>query len=210
MMIPICVMKSVVGGHFVPFFVKYIKLKCPSRLQRLPSRLRQAGAGSSSMRSYSMKKQIKLRVNGVEYDVSIKPQWTLLDVLRDEVGLMGTKKGCDKGACGACTVIMNGEAILSCLVLAIQCQGKDILTIEGLVQDGKLDSLQDAFVKHGAIQCGFCTPGMIMASRALLQKTPHPSEEEIKRGLSGNLCRCTGYTKIIAAVQKASTTEGHQ
>jgi carbon-monoxide dehydrogenase small subunit len=105
---------------------------------------------------------------------------------------------------------MNGEAILSCLVLAIQCQGKDILTIEGLAQDGKLDPLQDGFVKYGAIQCGFCTPGMIMASRALLNRIPHPSEEEIKRGLSGNMCRCTGYTKIIAAVQKASTTEEHR
>ena len=154
-----------------------------------------------------MKKQIKLKVNCLEYEVLIKPHWTLLDVLRNEIGLMGTKKGCDKGECGACTVIMNGEAILSCLVLAIQCQGKNILTIEGLAQDGKLDSLQDAFVKYGAIQCGFCTPGMIMASRALLNKITHPSEEEIKRGLSGNLCRCTGYTKIIAAVQKASTTE---
>jgi carbon-monoxide dehydrogenase small subunit len=157
-----------------------------------------------------MKKQIKLKVNDVEYDVLIKPHWTLLDVLRNEIGLMGTKKGCDRGECGACTVIMNGEAILSCLVLAIQCQGKDILTIEGLSQNGKLDPLQDAFVKYGAIQCGFCTPGMIMASRALLNKTPHPSEEEIKRGLSGNLCRCTGYVKIIAAVQKASTTEGRR
>jgi len=146
-----------------------------------------------------MKKQIKLEVNGFEYDVLIKPHWTLLDVLRDEIGLMGTKKGCDRGECGACTVIMNGEAILSCLVLAIQCQGKEILTIEGLAQHGKLDPLQDAFVKHGAVQCGFCTPGMIMASRALLNETPHASEEEIKRGLSGNLCRCTGYAKIIAA-----------
>ena len=155
-----------------------------------------------------MKKQIKLKVNGFEYDVWINPQWTLLDVLRDELGLTGTKKGCDRGECGACTVIMNGGAILSCLVLAIQCQGKDILTIEGLAQDGKLDPLQDAFVKQGAIQCGFCTPGMIMASRAFLNKNPRPSEEEIKRELSGNLCRCTGYTKIIAAVQKASTTEG--
>jgi carbon-monoxide dehydrogenase small subunit len=157
-----------------------------------------------------MKKQIKLKVNGIEYSVLIKPRWTLLDVLRDEIGLMGTKKGCDKGECGACTVIMNGEIFLSCLVLAIQCQGKEILTIEGLAQHGKLDPLQDAFVKYGAIQCGFCTPGMIMASRALLNKTPHPSEEEIKRGLSGNLCRCTGYVKIIAAVQKASTTEGRR
>lgn len=157
-----------------------------------------------------MKKQIKLKVNSVEYEVFTKPHWTLLDVLRDELGLMGTKKGCDRGECGACTVIMNGEAILSCLILAVQCQGKDILTIEGLVQDGKLDPLQDAFVKLGAIQCGFCTPGMIMASRALLQKIPHPCEEEIKRGLSGNLCRCTGYTKIIAAVQKASTMESER
>jgi carbon-monoxide dehydrogenase small subunit len=204
-------MKSVVGGHFVPFFVKYIKLKSPSRLQGLTARTFVPPAvgrsGSSSTRSCSMKKQIKLKVNGVEYEVLIKPHWTLLDVLRNEIGLMGTKKGCDKGECGACTVIMNGEAVLSCLVLATQCQGKDILTIEGLAQGGKLDPLQDAFVKYGAIQCGFCTPGMIMASRALLNKTPHPSEEEIKRGLSGNLCRCTGYTKIIAAVQKASTTE---
>jgi carbon-monoxide dehydrogenase small subunit len=163
-----------------------------------------------TIRSYSMKKQIKLEVNGFEYYALIKPHWTLLDVLRDEIGLIGTKKGCGRGECGACAVIMNGEAILSCLVLAIQCQGKGILTIEGLAQDGKLDPLQDAFVKYGAIQCGFCTPGMIMASRALLNKTPHPSEEEIKRGLSGNLCRCTGYTKIIAAVQKASTTGGRR
>lgn len=154
-----------------------------------------------------MKKQIRIRINGFEYYVLIKPHWTLLDVLRDEIGLMGTKKGCDKGECGACTVIMNGEAILSCLVLAIQCQGKEVLTIEGLAQDGKLDPLQDAFVKQGAIQCGFCTPGMIMASRALLNKTPHPSEEEIKRGVSGNLCRCTGYVKIIEAVKNASTME---
>ena len=157
-----------------------------------------------------MKKQIKLKVNGVECEMWIKPHWTLLDVLREEIGLVGTKKGCDKGECGACTVIMDGEAILSCLVLAIQCQGKEISTIEGLAQDGNLDPLQEAFVRQGAIQCGFCTPGMIMASRALLNKNPHPSEEEIKRGLSGNLCRCTGYTKMIAAVQKASTTEGQR
>ncbi len=157
-----------------------------------------------------MKKQIKLKVNGVEYEVWIKPHWTLLDVLREEIGLVGTKKGCDKGECGACTVLMDGEAILSCLVLAIQCQRKEVSTIEGLVEDGNLDPLQEAFVSQGAIQCGFCTPGMIMASRALLNRSPHPSEEEIKRGLSGNLCRCTGYTKIIAAVQKASTTEGQR
>lgn len=154
-----------------------------------------------------MKKEIKLKVNGFEYDLSVKPHWTLLDVLREQLGLTGTKKGCEKGECGACTVIMNGAAILSCLVLATQAQGKDILTIEGLSKDGKLDPLQGAFVKYGAIQCGFCTPGMIMTSRALLNKTPQPTEEEIKRGLSGNLCRCTGYVKIIEAVKNASAME---
>jgi len=154
-----------------------------------------------------MKKEIRLRVNGFEYDVLVMPHWTLLDVLREEIGLTGTKKGCDKGECGACTVIINGQAILSCMVLAIQAQGKDILTIEGLSRGGKLDAVQDAFVKYGAIQCGFCTPGMIMTSRALLNKNPRPSEEEIKKALSGNLCRCTGYMKIIEAVKNASITE---
>lgn len=156
-----------------------------------------------------MKKQIKLKVNGFEYDVLVEPHWTLLDVLRKELGLTGTKKGCEKGECGVCTVIINGEAILSCLILAIQAQGKEITTIEGLSRGEKLDPLQDAFVKFGAIQCGFCIPGMIMSSRALLNKIPHPSKEEIKKGLSGNLCRCTGYVKIIAAVEKASTAEVH-
>ena len=154
-----------------------------------------------------MKKQIRLKINGFEYEVSIKPHWTLLDVLREELGLTGTKKGCEKGECGACTVIMNGEAILSCITLAVQAHGKSILTIEGLFQGKKLDPVQEAFVKYGAIQCGFCTPGMIMTARALLNKIPHPSKEEIKKGLSGNLCRCTGYVKIIEAVQKASTEE---
>lgn len=151
-----------------------------------------------------MKRQVRLHVNGFEYDLLIKPHWTLVDVLRDELGLTGTKKGCGKGQCGACTVIMDGEAILSCLVLAVGAQGKSILTIESLAREGKLDSLQDAFVKYGAVQCGYCTPGMIMTSRAFLVKNPHPMEAEIKRALSGNLCRCTGYVKIIEAVQKAS------
>jgi carbon-monoxide dehydrogenase small subunit len=157
-----------------------------------------------------MKKQIRLRVNGFEYDVLVMPHWTLLDVLREEIGLTGTKKGCDKGECGACTVIISGQAILSCMVLAIQAQGKEILTIEGLSRGGKLDAVQDAFVKYGAIQCGFCTPGMIMTSRALLNKNPHPSEEEIKKALSGNLCRCTGYMKILEAVRNASIAETHR
>jgi carbon-monoxide dehydrogenase small subunit len=143
-------------------------------------------------------------VNGFAYDLLIRPQWTLADVLRDELGLTGTKKGCGKGECGACTVIVDGGAILSCLVLAIQMQGKRILTIEGLSQEGRLDALQDAFVQYGAIQCGYCTPGMIMTASALLSKNSRPSEEEIKKALSGNLCRCTGYVKIIEAVKKAS------
>jgi carbon-monoxide dehydrogenase small subunit len=143
-------------------------------------------------------------VNGFAYDLLIRPQWTLVDVLRDELGLTGTKKGCGKGECGACTVIVDGEAILSCLVLAIQMQGKRILTIEGLSQEGRLDALQDAFVQYGAIQCGYCTPGMIMTASALLSKNSRPSEEEIKKALSGNLCRCTGYVKIIEAVKKTS------
>ncbi len=157
-----------------------------------------------------MKKQIRLRVIGIDHDVMVKPHQTLLDVLRDELGLVGTKKGCDKGECGACTIMMDGEAVLSCLVLAIQAQGKEILTIEGLAKDGELDPVQEGFVKCGAIQCGYCTPGMIMSARALLNKIPHPSEEEIKLELSGNLCRCTGYVKIIEAVKSASTMEAGQ
>jgi carbon-monoxide dehydrogenase small subunit len=151
--------------------------------------------------------QIRLQVNGFEYDLLIKPHWTLVDVLRDELGLTGTKKGCGKGECGACTVIVDGEAILSCLFLAVRAQGKRILTIEGLAREGKLDFLQEAFVQYGAIQCGYCTPGMIMTSSAFLSKNPLPSEEEIKKALSGNLCRCTGYVKIIEAVKNASIDE---
>ncbi len=154
-----------------------------------------------------MKKPIQLLVNGFEYDVLVKPHWTLLHVLREVIGLTGTKEGCGKGECGACTVIMDGEAVLSCLVLAVQARGKPIVTIEGLARDGKIDPIQDAFVKYGAIQCGFCTPGMIMTSKAFLGKNPHPAEEEIKKALSGNLCRCTGYVKIIEAVKNAEPTE---
>ena len=154
-----------------------------------------------------LKREIWIQVNGFRYDLLVRPHWTLLDVLRDEIGLTGTKASCGKGECGACTVIMEGVAILSCLTLAIRAHGKSILTIEGLAKEGKLDPLQDAFVQYGAIQCGFCSPGMIMASRALLDKNPHPTEDEIKRALSGNFCRCTGYVKIIEAVRQASVAE---
>ena len=157
-----------------------------------------------------MKEQIRLQVNGFEYELLIRPHWTLADVLRDELGLTGTKKGCGKGECGACTVIIDGKAVLSCLTLAIRTQGKRIVTIEGLAQQGKLDALQDAFVQYGAIQCGYCTPGMIMTARALLSKNPAPSEAEIKNVLSGNLCRCTGYVKIIEAVKNASINESRK
>lgn len=157
-----------------------------------------------------MTTNIRLLVNGFEYDLLIKPHWTLIDVLREEIGLTGTKNGCGKGECGACTVIMNGEAVLACLTLAIQAQGKSIQTIEGLSQEGTLDSLQNAFVKYGAIQCGYCTPGMILTSKALLRKNPHPTEEEIQKALSGNLCRCTGYVKIIEAVRNASMAEARK
>ena len=131
---------------------------------------------------------------------------TLLDFLREELGMKGTKKGCDSGQCGACTVIMDGKPINACLVLATQADGKEILTIEGLSSGKRLHPLQEAFAEEGAVQCGFCTPGMILSAKALLDDKKDPSEEEIREALSGNLCRCTGYVKIIKAVQKAATT----
>ncbi len=149
-------------------------------------------------------REITLRVNRQDFKVVVEDHWTLLDVLRNVIGYTGTKKGCDKGECGACTVIMEGRAVQSCLVLAVQARGKELTTIEGLAQDGKLDPIQSAFHETGAIQCGFCTPGMVITSKALLSRNSNPSVEEIKRELSGNLCRCTGYVKIIEAVRKAS------
>ena len=151
-----------------------------------------------------MKQLIELTVNGEKYEVAIATQRTLLEVLREDLGLTGAKKACDTGDCGACTVIMDGKAVLSCLILALEAQGKDILTIEGLVKDGQLHPLQAAFVKHGAIQCGFCTPGMILSAKALLSENPKPTEEEVRKGIAGNLCRCTGYVKIVEAILAAS------
>ena len=129
---------------------------------------------------------------------------TLLDFLREDLGLKGTKRGCDSGQCGACTIIMDGKTVNACLILAIQADGKEILTIEGLSSGGRLHPLQEAFVEEGAVQCGFCTPGMILSAKALLDEKKDPSGEEIREALSGNLCRCTGYVKIIKAVQKAA------
>ena len=154
-----------------------------------------------------MKQIIELKVNGNRYDVMVSPQDLLADVLRKKLGFTGTKKGCGEGDCGTCTVIVDGSPLLSCITLAMACQGKEIVTIEGLETGGQLHPLQQAFVDHGAVQCGFCTPGMILSAKALLDKIPNPSREEIKRGLSGNLCRCTGYTKIVEAVEAVTARQ---
>jgi carbon-monoxide dehydrogenase small subunit len=151
-----------------------------------------------------MKQLTKLRINGVTYEVTIEPRRTLLEVLRDNLGLTGAKKACDTGDCGACTVLMDGKPVASCLVLAVEAQEKDIITIEGLAKDGQPHPIQQAFVDHGAIQCGFCTPGMILSAKALLDKNPKPTEDEVKDAIVGNLCRCTGYAKIIEAILAAS------
>ena len=147
-----------------------------------------------------MKQLIELKVNGESYEAAVDSHRTLLEVLRENLGLTGAKEGCDLGACGACTVLIDGKAVLSCLTLAVDSQKKEITTIEGLAKEGKLHPLQQNFVNHGAIQCGFCTPGMILSAKAMLDKSPKPTEAEVKRGISGNLCRCTGYTKIIEAI----------
>lgn len=147
---------------------------------------------------------LRMRVNGRAIEVFADPTWTLLRVLREELRLTGTKKGCGQGDCGVCTVVLNGRAVNACLVLALQAEGKEIETIEGLGSPEKLHPLQASFIKHGAVQCGFCTPGMLMSAAAVLRKNPHPDEAEIKRGISGNLCRCTGYVKIIKAIQSVT------
>lgn len=147
---------------------------------------------------------IEFKVNGTEYRIDTDPGKRLLDVLREDLGFTGTKEGCGEGECGACTVIADGLAVNSCLMLAGQVNGKEIITVEGLEKDGELDRLQKAFISNGAVQCGYCTPGMLMSCKALLMKNPHPSEEEIRIAIAGNLCRCTGYTKIVAAVKEVS------
>ncbi|MEW6265106.1 MAG: (2Fe-2S)-binding protein [Thermodesulfobacteriota bacterium] len=150
------------------------------------------------------KVKLSFKVNGRPVEVMVKPTWTLLRVLREELRLTGTKKGCEQGDCGACTVILDGQAVDSCLVLSLQAEGKEVETVEGLGTAAKLSRLQESFLEHGAVQCGFCTPGMLMSATALLRRNSRPSLEEIKVGLSGNLCRCTGYAKIIKAVKAAS------
>ena len=144
--------------------------------------------------------ELAFTVNGEPVRLRVAPLASLLDVLRDDLELTGTKYGCGEGECGACSVLLDGKVVNSCLVLALECEGAEVLTIEGLAAGGELHPIQQAFVDHGAVQCGFCTPGMVMATYALLEANPSPTEEAIKRALEGNLCRCTGYRKIIDAV----------
>ncbi len=150
-----------------------------------------------------MKRELHITVNGDAYDLLVDVRRTLLDVLRDDLGLTGTKNGCSEGECGACTVLLDGEPVSSCLVLAHEVDGQEVVTIEGLARGDELHPVQRAFVEAGAIQCGFCTPGMIMSTKALLDRNPDPSHEDIREGLKGNLCRCTGYVKIVDAVEMA-------
>lgn len=151
--------------------------------------------------------QVSFVINGESHTVSVPPITRLLDVLRQELKLTGTKEGCGEGECGACSVLLNGELVNSCLIPVLQAQDTEIQTIEGLSLDGTMHPVQACFLQHGGAQCGICTPGMIMASIHLLRKCPHPTMEQIREGLAGNLCRCTGYQKIFEAVQKASTME---
>jgi carbon-monoxide dehydrogenase small subunit len=154
--------------------------------------------------------RITFRVNGREASVNVHPLTRLLDILREELGLTGTKEGCGEGECGACAVLMNGELVNSCLVPAAHVRGAEIRTIEGIAHDGQPDAVQEAMLEYGGAQCGICTPGMVMAAVSLLERRPEPTDEEIREGLAGNLCRCTGYVKIVEAVRAASRGELQQ
>jgi len=147
-------------------------------------------------------RSVKLNVNGSDVELVVTDNETILDVVRGRLGLTGTKEGCGTGECGACTILVNGEAVLACLSLAVDMEGKRVVTIEGLAEGGQMTDLQKAFIDHGAVQCGFCSPGMILSATALLARNPAPSRKEIQKALEGNLCRCTGYNKIVAAVEK--------
>lgn len=151
-----------------------------------------------------MNEAVSLRINGRRYDLKLGPYALLSDVLREELGLKGTKRGCDFGGCGACTVLMDGQAIYSCMMPAREAEGHEITTIEGLAVDGKLTGVQQSFVKNMGFQCGYCTPGIIMSATALLRRNPHPSDDDIREALAGNLCRCTGYTSIFKSIKEAT------
>ena len=147
---------------------------------------------------------VTFTVNGDSQEMLVQPWTSLLDALRDELDLTGTKEGCGNGNCGACTIMLDGLAINSCCMLAVEVEGQEVVTVEGLATDGVLDPLQEAFITHGALQCGFCTPGFLVSSRAFLNKNPHPTEGEIRLAIAGNLCRCTGYDKIVRAIQSVA------
>lgn len=146
-------------------------------------------------------------VNEEQHELAVEPQSTLLEVLRTQLGLTGTKESCGQGECGVCTVLLDGAPVLACLTLALDCEGRHVITIEGLAADGRITPVQQAFLDVGAIQCGFCTPGMVLSTTALLRETPHPTPAEIGKALEGNLCRCTGYNKIVDAVQRAAAED---
>ncbi len=150
---------------------------------------------------------VRLTVNGEEHAALVKANTTLLDLLREEFDYTGTKKGCELGDCGACTVLVDDKPVTSCIVLATEADGRSITTIEGLERDGKLDRLQEEFIKHTAVQCGYCSPGMILSGKALLMRNPHPTEREVREAIAGNLCRCTGYVRIVKAILAASETQ---
>jgi carbon-monoxide dehydrogenase small subunit len=151
------------------------------------------------------KREIELCINGRGHALEVKVNRTLLDVLRDDLGLTGTKEGCSAGDCGACTVLLDGKPVNSCLVLAVEAQGREVTTVEGLGQGEQLDPLQEAFIQEGAVQCGFCSPGMLLTAKGLVAENPHPSEEEVRKAIAGNLCRCTGYVRIVRAILKSAS-----
>jgi aerobic carbon-monoxide dehydrogenase small subunit len=151
-----------------------------------------------------VKRLLSLTVNGQKHEVAIESRQSLLQVLREELHLTGTKEGCSEGECGACTVILDGKTVDSCLIFGLEAQGRDVLTIEGLATSGTLHPVQQAFADYGGVQCGFCTPGMILAAKAVLEHNPNPTDEEIRWGIAGNLCRCTGYVKIVEAIKAAA------
>ena len=150
------------------------------------------------------KVRMELKVNAEVLELEVEPHWTLLEVLREHLGLTGTKEGCGEGVCGSCTVMMDGKPVRACLTLALEASGREVLTVEGLAIEGELDPLQHAFIDRGAVQCGFCTSGMLMAAKGLLAEEAHPDENRIRRGISGNVCRCTGYAKIVEAIAAAA------
>jgi aerobic carbon-monoxide dehydrogenase small subunit len=151
--------------------------------------------------------QISLMINGETEQVAVPSNLTLMQMLRDKLALTGTKNGCNAGECGACTVLLNGEPVNSCMVLAVECDGMQVITVEGLVKDGVLDPVQQTIMEHGGVQCGFCTPGILISARALIDRNASPSDDDIREALVGNLCRCTGYLRIIDAVQEAASRQ---